>query len=176
MHVLRTTIFALVLGSNACVVVPSSWIVPEAEPEPQASPVEVAAQRGRIADSWSLIEYEEQEHDQIICPLITISVFLADESMWVGLSTGSWLQFGILESGYDWASLTKTLEGYRETADFVYRHDIQIAAADKVQYHNVVTAMDLVIAADFTQLSFVVPKYLDANFTGLREEVVRPGE
>ncbi len=167
--VLRTTIIALVLGCNACVTVPSSWIVPE----PQASPIEVAAQSGRVADSWSIVEYEEIGPDFIICPSIEISMFLANDSIWLGLSTGYWQQFEVSESGYDWVSVTEALKEFRETSNFEDRHDIQIAAADQVQYGDVVSAMDRAIETGFTQLSYVAPKYLHSDFTGLRVEIVR---
>lgn len=100
-------------------------------------------------------------------PPITISVLVASDSLWVGLTTGERQQIKKNEADgtYDQVALAEVLGGYKDNlAQFKERQDIEIAAEDGVTYENVIATMDTSIGKGFKDVGFVDPASLSVRF------------
>jgi biopolymer transport protein ExbD len=97
-------------------------------------------------------------------PPINISVLVATDSHWVGLTTGDRIQIKKAGDSYDWAGLEDALSRYKQTPIFSSRKDIEIAGEDKVDYQSLVSTMDSAILKGFDDIGFVDPSSLSVKF------------
>ncbi len=97
-------------------------------------------------------------------PPINLSVLVAQDSLWVGLTTGERQQIVKDGEDYDWAALNEALKAYKESAVFTTREDVEVAAEDGVIYQDIVNAMDTAIASGFKDIGFVDPASLSVRF------------
>lgn len=98
-------------------------------------------------------------------PPINISVLIAQDSHWVGITTGDRRQIKKLGEEYDWANLETTLREFKEDKGiFNTRSDIEIAAEDGVQYQAIISTMDVSIAKGFNDVGYVDPNSLSVRF------------
>lgn len=100
-------------------------------------------------------------------PPINISVLVAQDSHWVGLTTGDRRQIkktGEGAEGYDYAALAAVLEEYKNQSIFATRQDIEVAAEDGVPYQAIISTMDTAIAKQFPDIGFVDPNSLSVRF------------
>lgn len=98
-------------------------------------------------------------------PPITISVLVAADSLWVGLTTGERQQIKKEGESYDQPALAEVLGGYKDNlVQFKDRQDIEIAAEDGVTYENIIATMDTTIAKGFKDVGFVDPASLSVRF------------
>jgi len=99
-------------------------------------------------------------------PPINISVLVAPDAVWIGLTTGDRRQ--IKNNGpddYDWDAVAEVLNDYKNnTGIFRDRQDIEIAAEDGVKYQAVISAMDQAIAKGFPDIGYVDPGSLSVKF------------
>ena len=98
-------------------------------------------------------------------PPVNISVLVAQDSLWVGLTTGDRRQIKKNGEDQDWPALEETLNEYKNNSGiFKDRKDIELAAEDGVKYQDVISAMDSAIAKGFPDIGFVDPNSLSVRF------------
>lgn len=98
-------------------------------------------------------------------PPIMLSVLVAADSHWVGLTTGDRRQIKKAGEDYDFAALEQTISDYKNnTGVFRDRQDIEIAAEDGVQYQAIISTMDAAIAKGFPDIGYVDPNSLSVRF------------
>jgi biopolymer transport protein ExbD len=97
-------------------------------------------------------------------PPINISVLVATDSHWIGLTTGDRRQIKKLGEEYDWPGLEAALTEYKASGIFSNRKDIEIAGEDKVTYQALVSTMDSAIAKGFDDVGYVDPQSLSVKF------------
>jgi biopolymer transport protein TolR len=97
-------------------------------------------------------------------PPINISVLVATDSHWIGLTTGDRRQIKKLGEEYDWVGLEAALTEYKASGIFANRTDIEIAGEDKVNYQSLVSTMDSAIAKGFGDVGYVDPNSLSVKF------------
>jgi biopolymer transport protein ExbD len=93
------------------------------------------------------------------------SILVSESEIWVGHTADVPIRVGNTGEGQkDWVGLRKVLDGFRQDPLFEGRDDIEIAADDRVQYQDVITAMDTAIAARFRDIGFIDPQSLSVRF------------
>jgi biopolymer transport protein ExbD len=99
-------------------------------------------------------------------PPINLSVLVAQDGLWVGITTGQPRKIDKLAEGqYDFDALGEALQYYKkESGIFTDRDDIEIAAEDKTDYQSVITAMDTAVAKEFKGIRYVDPASLSVRF------------
>jgi biopolymer transport protein ExbD len=98
-------------------------------------------------------------------PPINISVLVASDSHWVGLTTGDRRQIKKTGEEYDWQALNDVLNDYKNNSGiFKDRQDIELAAEDGVHYQAIISTMDSSIAKGFPDLGYVDPNSLSVRF------------
>jgi biopolymer transport protein TolR len=99
-------------------------------------------------------------------PPINLSILVAEDGQWVGITTGQPRKIDKLPDGaYDYDALAEALQYYKkESGIFAERDDIEIAAEDKVDYQAVITTMDTAVAKDFKGIRYVDPASLSVRF------------
>lgn len=103
--------------------------------------------------------------EQRVEPPINLSVLLAEDGLWVGITTGQPRKIDKLGEEYDFAALGEALSYYKkESGIFNDRDDVEIAAEDKVHYQSVITAMDTAVAKEFKGIRYVDPASLSVRF------------
>jgi biopolymer transport protein ExbD len=99
-------------------------------------------------------------------PPINLSVLVAQDGVWVGITTGQPRKIDKNPDGtYNWDALGEALAYYKnESGIFTERDDIEIAAEDKVDYQSIITGMDTAVAKNFKGLRYVDPGSLSVRF------------
>ncbi|MBI4510795.1 MAG: biopolymer transporter ExbD [Deltaproteobacteria bacterium] len=97
-------------------------------------------------------------------PPINISVLVAQDSHWIGLTTGDRRQVKKNGDDYDFSSLEALIGEYKANAIFADRKDIEVAAEDGVTYQTIISTMDAAIAKGFSDIGFVDPNSLSVRF------------
>lgn len=97
-------------------------------------------------------------------PPINISVLVAQDSHWIGLTTGDRRQIKKAGDEWDYAGLEQVLTEYKAQAIFTTRSDIEIAAEDGVPYQQIISTMDKAIGKGFQDIGFVDPNSLSVRF------------
>ena len=98
-------------------------------------------------------------------PPINISLLLAQDSVWVGLTTGDRRQIAKMGDDYDFAQLQEVLTEYKDASGiFKDRSDIEIAAEDGVLYQSIIDAIDSSVSSGFKDVGFVDPSSLSVRF------------
>ena len=98
-------------------------------------------------------------------PPINISILVAQDATWVGLTTGERQQFKKNGEDHDWEGIQKALSEYKNNSGFFKeRQDIEVAAEDGVNYQAIITAMDSAITNGFPDVGFVDPNSLSVKF------------
>jgi biopolymer transport protein ExbD len=97
-------------------------------------------------------------------PPMNISVLVAADSHWVGISSGDRRQIKKLGDEYDWANLATVLGEFKENGMFTNRTDIEIAAEDGVQYQAIISTMDGAIQKGWEDVGYVDPNSLSVKF------------
>jgi biopolymer transport protein ExbD len=98
-------------------------------------------------------------------PPVNISVLVAQDSLWIGLTTGDRRQIKNEGDNYNFASLEDVLAEYKNNSGiFKDRRDLELAAEDGVKYQAVISAMDSAIAKGFPDIGFVDPNSLSVRF------------
>lgn len=106
---------------------------------------------------------------------VKISVLVASDSHWVGLTTGDRRQIkknGPNPEDYDYGELTKTLDEIRNAGVLKELTDeknekywtIEIAAEDGVKYQDIISTMDTAISTKFKDVGYVDPSSLSVRF------------
>ncbi len=96
-------------------------------------------------------------------PPQNISILVAGDSVWIGVSTGDRRQIKKLGEAHDWENIAATLAEFKTTV-FATREDIEIAAEDGVQYQDIIATMDWAIAKGFKDVGYVDPASLTVKF------------
>jgi biopolymer transport protein ExbD len=97
-----------------------------------------------------------------------VSVLVATDSVWVGISTGDRTQIKKLAQDYDWESVRtklaelKGLIGNDSAGN--PREDIEVAAEDGVTYQQIIAAMDNAMDKGFKDVGFTDPASLTVKF------------
>ena len=98
-------------------------------------------------------------------PPVNISVLVAQDSLWIGLTTGDRRQIKNEGDNPNFAALEDVLTEYKNNSGiFKDRRDIELAAEDGVKYQAVISAMDSAIAKGFPDIGFVDPNSLSVRF------------
>ncbi len=97
-------------------------------------------------------------------PPINIAILVAQDSQWIGISTGDRRQIKKNGDDYDWPSLESAVREFKENPIFNDRTDIEIAAEDGVTYQSIISTMDIAIAKGFKDVGFVDPNSLSVPF------------
>jgi biopolymer transport protein ExbD len=97
--------------------------------------------------------------------IINLSVLVAQDGIWIGLSNGQPRHIAKQGDNYDWAALGEALQYYKvESGLFKDRDDIEVAAEDRVDYQSVINAMDTAVQKEFLGLRYVDPSSLSVRF------------
>ena len=105
------------------------------------------------------------DSDQHVDPPINLSVLVAQDGLWVGVTTGQPRKIDKVGEEQNFEALAEALQYYKkESGIFNERDDIEIAAEDKVEYQAVITAMDTAVAKDFKGIRYVDPASLSVRF------------
>jgi biopolymer transport protein TolR len=103
--------------------------------------------------------------DKTVDPPINLSVLVAQDGLWVGVTTGQPRKIDKVGEEQNFEALGEALQYYKkESGIFNDRDDIEIAAEDKVEYQAVITAMDTAVAKDFKGIRYVDPASLSVRF------------
>lgn len=98
-------------------------------------------------------------------PPINLSVLVAQDSHWVGITTGDRRQIRKVGEDYDWKALDETIREFKEDKGiFNNRTDIEVAAEDGVNYQAIISTMDVAIVKGFTDIGYVDPNSLSVRF------------
>jgi biopolymer transport protein TolR len=99
-------------------------------------------------------------------PVVNLSVLVAQDGLWVGLTNGQPRHIDKQGDGsYDWGSLGEALQFYKhESGFFNDRDDIEVAAEDHVDYQSVIAAMDMAVQREFRGIRYVDPASLSVRF------------
>jgi biopolymer transport protein ExbD len=98
-------------------------------------------------------------------PPVNISVLVAADSVWIGLTTGDRRQIKNEGENYNYVGLEEVLAEYKNNSGiFKDRRDIEIAAEDGVKYQAVINTMDSAIGKGFPDIGFVDPNSLSVRF------------
>jgi biopolymer transport protein ExbD len=99
-------------------------------------------------------------------PPINLSVLVAGDGHWIGITTGQPRKIDKLSDGsYDYAALAEALQYYKqESGIFTERDDVEVAAEDKVEYQSVISTMDTAVAKQFKGIRYVDPASLSVRF------------
>jgi biopolymer transport protein ExbD len=106
----------------------------------------------------------DSEQQMPLDPPKQISVLVAEDSHWVGATTGDRRQIKKKGDAYDFKTLEETLKEFKASDYFVTRADIEIAAEDKVAYQDLISTMDTAILTKFDDIGFVDPNSLSVRF------------
>jgi biopolymer transport protein ExbD len=96
-------------------------------------------------------------------PPQNISMLVAGDSVWIGVTTGEQRQIKKAGEEYDWENVGNTLAEFK-AGIFSTREDIEIAAEDGVQYQAIISAMDFAISKGFKDVGYVDPASLSVKF------------
>lgn len=103
--------------------------------------------------------------EQRVEPPINLSVLVAEDGLWVGISTGQPRKIEKVGEEYNFEALGEALKYYKqESGIFNERDDVEIAAEDKVTYQAVITTMDTAVAQAFKGIRYVDPASLSVRF------------
>jgi biopolymer transport protein ExbD len=98
-------------------------------------------------------------------PPVTLSILIANDGIWLGLSNGMPEKIDKNGDDYNWEHLAERLHSIKnESGLFNDRDDLEIAAEDKIDYQTVVTGMDTAISEHFTGVKFTDPAALTVKF------------
>jgi biopolymer transport protein TolR len=99
-------------------------------------------------------------------PPINLSVLVAQDGMWVGITTGQPRKIDKrADGGYDFDALGEALQYYKqESGIFTERDDIEIGAEDRVEYQSIITTMDTAVAKQFKGIRYTDPASLSVRF------------
>src|SRR5215831_2498145 len=99
-------------------------------------------------------------------PPINLSVVVAQDGIWVGITTAQPRKIDKLGDGtYDFEALGEALSYYKnESGIFTDRDDIEIGAEDRVEYQSIITAMDTAVAKQFKGIRYTDPASLSVRF------------
>jgi len=99
-------------------------------------------------------------------PPINLSILVAEDGDWIGITTGQPRKIDKLADGsYDYDALAEALKYYKnESGIFNERDDVEIAAEDKVDYQAVISTMDTAVANQFKGIRYVDPSSLSVRF------------
>lgn len=99
-------------------------------------------------------------------PPINLSILVAEDGDWIGITTGQPRKIDKLPDGsYDYDALGEALKYYKnESGIFNERDDVEIAAEDKVDYQAVISTMDTAVANQFKGIRYVDPSSLSVRF------------
>ena len=95
-------------------------------------------------------------------PVQNLSLLVATDSVWIGATSGERRQIKKTGDGHDWQGVAATLADFKQ-GTFADRDDIEIAGEDGTQYQAIIAAMDLAVAAGFTDVGYVDPASLSAK-------------
>ncbi len=105
------------------------------------------------------------ESEQKTEPPINLSVLVAQDGLWIGITTGQPRKIDKIGEEYNFEALGEALQYYKkESGIFNERDDVEIAAEDKVEYQTVITTMDTAVARDFKGIRYVDPASLSVRF------------
>ncbi len=105
------------------------------------------------------------ESEQKTEPPINLSVLIAQDGLWIGITTGQPRKIDKIGEEYNFEALGEALQYYKkESGIFNERDDVEIAAEDKVDYQTVITTMDTAVARDFKGIRYVDPASLSVRF------------
>ncbi len=103
--------------------------------------------------------------DQVVEPPINLSVLVAEDGLWVGITTGQPRKIDKVGEEHNFEALGEALTYYKkESGIFNDRDDVEIAAEDNVNYQAVITAMDTAVAKEFKGIRYVDPASLSVRF------------
>jgi biopolymer transport protein TolR len=97
-----------------------------------------------------------------------MSVLVAQDSIWVGVSNGERRQIRKNGEDYDWVNLQTSLAelkpvlGNDEAGQ--PRGDIEVAAEDGVKYQSIISTMDAALNKGFNDVGFTDPTSLTVKF------------
>jgi biopolymer transport protein ExbD len=97
-------------------------------------------------------------------PPVNISVLIAKDSHWVGLTTGDRREIKKNGEEYNFADLEAALADYKASGIFGTRQDIEVAAEDDVTYQTIISTMDTCIGKGFDDIGYVDPGSLSVRF------------
>jgi biopolymer transport protein TolR len=98
-------------------------------------------------------------------PPVNLSVLVASDGLWVGVTTGTPMKIDKKGEEYDYEALRTELVRYKkESGIFNERDDIEVAAEDAIEYQILVTVMDTAIASEFLGVRYVDPSSLSVRF------------
>jgi biopolymer transport protein TolR len=103
--------------------------------------------------------------EQRVEPPINLSVLVAQDGLWVGITTGQPRKIDMVGEEYNFDALGEALAYYKkESGIFNDRDDVEIAAEDSVTYQSVITTMDTAVAREFKGIRYVDPASLSVRF------------
>lgn len=106
-----------------------------------------------------------QDTEQRTEPPINLSVLVAQDGLWVGITTGQPRKIDKVGEEYNYDALREALAYYKkESGIFNERDDVEIAAEDTVTYQSVITTMDTAVASEFKGIRYVDPASLSVRF------------
>ncbi len=99
-------------------------------------------------------------------PPINLSVLIAQDGLWAGITTGQPIKIDKNPDGsYNWEALGEVLDDFKNKSGiFNERDDIEIAAEDKVDYQTVITTMDTAVTKQFKSIRYLDPASLSVRF------------
>jgi biopolymer transport protein TolR len=103
--------------------------------------------------------------EQITEPPVNLSVLIAQDGHWIGVTTGQPRKIDRIGEEYNYEALSEALQYYKkESGIFVERDDVEIAAEDRVDYQTVISTMDTAVATEFKGIRYVDPASLSVRF------------
>jgi biopolymer transport protein TolR len=103
--------------------------------------------------------------EQKVEPPINLSVLIAQDGLWIGITTGQPRKIDKVGEEYNFDALGEALTYYKkESGIFNDRDDVEIAAEDTVTYQSVITTMDTAVAKEFKGIRYVDPASLSVRF------------
>jgi biopolymer transport protein TolR len=95
---------------------------------------------------------------------VRASILITEHQIWVGLSRiNDFRQIAREGDDYNWEALSEVLEEHKNSAHFLDREDIEIAAEDRVDYQSIISAMDVAIGSGFIDVGLADPASLSAR-------------
>ena len=103
--------------------------------------------------------------EQKVEPPINLSVLIAQDGLWIGITTGQPRKIDKVGEEYNFDALGEALTYYKkESGIFNDRDDVEIAAEDTVTYQSVISTMDTAVAKEFKGIRYVDPASLSVRF------------
>jgi hypothetical protein len=154
---------ALMALSTACATDTRGWIETNEELV-AADPGFYALSKERRVVGW-MPWPEDYEHNG--CGFVEAAIHITPTDIWIGTSIGDRWQITNTSKGRDWQSLARVLGEFRESPRWEYHPYIQLAADDSIAYGEILTTVDLAVAAEFTEISYREPANLGIHFASL---------